>query len=77
MLSDEQRTVLRSSADCRVGMKVKHTSLLGKHPGCGEGEITAIDDHGVHVRYIWNTTRGLYDDQWFRVAAATLERINE
>ncbi len=72
-----EQTTLNSVADCRVGMKVHHTSLLGKHPGCGEGEVEAIDDRGVHVRYLWHQSRGLYDDRWFKVAAATLVCIND
>ena len=77
-MSDEQRTIetiITCIADCRIGMKVRHTMIVGKSHGVGVGEIMGIDSDGVHVHYQLASVDGIYDDTWFRNAAAILKHL--
>jgi hypothetical protein len=75
---DQRQTIrLLCVADCRVGMKVRHVMTSGKSPGAGDGEIMAVGPDGVLVHYRATGVNGLYDDHWFRVTSAILERRGE
>lgn len=60
-------------SDFEVGDRVRHSSM-------GDGEVTEINEDGLHVTYDRTdakklTTIGIYPEHWFEIAQASIAKI--